>query len=100
MPGTEIEPSMSPSEAEGDTRTPATLAELWPYVIAARSLAIISQIFIVLGLILFCHYHFDNFTMGVGLATIHLMLPYTAIYNGHVHHTLPAALVIWALVSF
>jgi hypothetical protein len=99
--GSTITPSMSPSNAEdGVAPTPITSAELWPYVVAARSLAIASQIFIVLGLILFCHYHFENFTVGVGLATIHLMLPYTALYNGHVLHSLPAALVIWALVCF
>ncbi len=99
-PSTSDSPSMSQPATEGVPQAPAKLAELGPYVIAARSLAIISQIFIVLGLILFCHYHFDNFTVGVGLATIHLMLPYTALYNGHVLHSLPAALVIWALVSF
>jgi hypothetical protein len=93
-------PSLSDDIVPGEPQEPASLAEVFPYVMAARSLAIISQIFIVLGLILFCHYHFDNFTVGVGLATIHLMLPYTALYNGHVLHTLPAALVIWALVSF
>jgi len=92
-----IAPSMSPLKTEEDA---ARVPDLWPYVAAARSLAIASQIFIVLGLILFCHYHYDNFTVGVGLATIHLMLPYTALYNGHVLHSLPAALVIWALVSF
>lgn len=97
---TELTPSMSSSEIKGSAQAPAALSDLQPYVIAARSLAIVSQIFIVLGLILFCHYHFDNFTVGVGLATIHLMLPYTALYHGHVLHSLPAALVIWALVSF
>ena len=97
--GTGRMPSMS-SEVEGSEQAPPALSELQPYVIAARSLAIISQIFIVLGLILFCHYHYDNFTVGVGLATIHLMLPYTALYHGHVLHSLPAALVLWALVSF
>ena len=93
-------PSMSTRDNGDAMESPAKLAELWPYVVAARSLAIISQIFIVLGLILFCHYHFDNFTVGVGLATIHLLLPYTALYNGHVLHSLPAALVLWALVCF
>ena len=99
--GSTMEPSMaSPNMEDGSAQTPVASADLWPYVVAARSLAIISQIFIVLGLILFCHHHYDNFTVGVGLATIHLMLPYTALYNGHVLHSLPAALVIWALVSF
>ena len=70
------------------------------YVIAAKSLAIASQVLIVLGLVFFCYYHYGNFNVGIGISTIYLILPYTAIYTGHVLHTLPAALMIWALVSF
>lgn len=70
------------------------------YVIAAKSLAIASQVAIVFGLILFCFFNYKNFNVGVGTATIYLMLPYTAIYTGHVLHVLPAALMIWAMVSF
>ena len=68
------------------------------YTIAAKIVAITSQILIVLGLILFCHYHFGNFHMGVGIATIYMLLPYTVIFTGNVLHTVPAALLIWALV--
>ena len=70
------------------------------YVIAAKSLAIASQLLIVLGLILFCYHNYNSFLVGVGVATIYLMLPYTAMYTGHVLHALPAGLLIWALVSF
>jgi hypothetical protein len=70
------------------------------YVIAAKSLAIASQVLIVLGLILFSYYNYGNFNVSVGIATIYLMLPYTAIYTGHVLHTLPAALMVWSLVCF
>jgi hypothetical protein len=75
-------------------------AQLARYVIAAKSLAIASQVFIVLGLVLFCHYNYGSFNVGVGVATIYLMLPYTAIFTGHVLHSLPAALLVWAVVSF
>ncbi len=70
------------------------------YVIAAKSLAITSQLLIVLGLILFCHYHYGNFHVGVGIATIYMMLPYTVIFTGDVLHSIPAALLIWALVFY
>jgi hypothetical protein len=70
------------------------------YVIAAKSLAIASQVLIVLGLILFSYYNYGNFNVSVGIATIYLMLPYTAIYTGHVLHALPAALMVWSLVCF
>ena len=70
------------------------------YVVTAKSLAIASQVVIVLGLVLLGHYHFNNFSVGVGMAVIYLMLPYTALFTGHVLHVLPAALLVWALLSF
>jgi hypothetical protein len=82
---------------DADTQT---FTDMSRYIIAAKSLAIISQVLIVLGLILFCHYNYNNFNVGVGTATIYLMLPYTAIYTGYVLHVLPAALILWAMVSF
>ncbi len=70
------------------------------YVVAAKSLAITSQVLIVLGLVLIGYYHFNNFFSGLGMAAIYLMLPYTALFTGYVHHVLPAALIIWALLYF
>lgn len=75
-------------------------ANMSRYVIAAKSLAIASQCLIVLGLVLFSYLYYGNFNVGVGIAIIYLMSPYTAIYTGHVLHVLPAALMIWALVGF
>ena len=68
------------------------------YIIAAKSLAITSQVFIVLGLVFIGHDLFNNFKTGVAMSTIYLMLPYTAVYTGHVDHCLPAAFMVWALV--
>lgn len=70
------------------------------YIIAAKTLAITSQVLIVLSLILFCYYNYGNFNVGVGIAMIYMLLPYTAIFTGNVLHTLPAMLLLWALVSF
>jgi hypothetical protein len=70
------------------------------YVIAAKTLAITSQVLIVLGLILFCYYNYGNFNIGVGIAMIYMLLPYTAMYTGNILHSVPAMLLIWALVSF
>ena len=76
------------------------LTDMSRYIIAAKSLAIASQVLIVLGLVLFCYFNYDNFKVGVGISTIYLMLPYTSIYTGHVLHVLPAALILWAILSF
>ena len=74
--------------------------QLTRYVIAAKSLAITCQVLIVLGLVWFCRINFDSFNIGVGLATIYLMTPYTTLFTGQALHTLPAALMVWSLVCF
>lgn len=73
-------------------------SDQYRFVIASKSVAITSQVLIVLGLIMFCHYHFGSFHIGVGIATIYMLLPYTAIFTGNVLHTVPAAMMIWGLV--
>jgi hypothetical protein len=78
---------------------PDEVIQLSRYVAAAKYLAIASQLLIVLGLVFFCYFNYGNFSVGVGVATIYLMLPYTAIYTGHTLHALPAALMLAALVS-
>lgn len=70
------------------------------YQIASQSLAILGQSALVLGLVLIGFLHFSNFKVGIGMATIYLMLPYTSQYTGDVMHILPAALLVWAVVSF
>ena len=76
------------------------LANVNRYILAAKILAIVTQSLIVLGLIMFCYRNFDNLSVGVGAAAIYLMLPYTAMHTVNVMHTLPAALILWAAVSF
>ena len=75
-------------------------ANLERYILVLKILAIVSQSLIVLGLILFAVFNFNSFYIGVGIASVYLLLPYTAIYTGHVEHALPAALMLWALVCF
>ena len=70
------------------------------YILVLKIVAIISQSLIVTGLILFAVYNFNSFYMGVGIASVYLLLPYTAFYTGHVEHAMPAALMLWALVCF
>jgi hypothetical protein len=68
------------------------------YEVAAKSLAIVGQVAICLGLIVIGSRLFGNFFNGVGMATIYLLLPYTAQSTGDVLHILPAALMVWAVV--
>jgi hypothetical protein len=78
---------------------PATTA---PYgdVVTARVVAILSQLAIVLGLVLVGVRHFDNVRTGVAVATLYLLLPYTAMWTGSVRHALPGALAVWVIVFY
>ena len=83
---------------------PATQDELdlsvqgWTMV--ARILSILAQLAIVSGIILIGNRHFDNLRAGVGCATLYLILPYTAQMTGRVDHALPAALLLWAILTY
>lgn len=70
------------------------------YALVAKTMAISSHLAVVLGLVILGYWHFDNLKMGVGAATLYLMLPYTAQMTGHVDHVLPAALLLWAVVLY
>jgi hypothetical protein len=68
--------------------------------ITARIVAIISQLVIVIGIVLVSMRHFDNVKTGIAVATLYLLLPYTAMWTGCVTHALPGALLIWAVVLY
>ncbi len=67
---------------------------------ANKSVAILSHLAIVLGMVVIGYRHMDNITMGIGAATLYLMLPYTALMTGEVIHHLPAALLVSALMFY
>ncbi|MCP4885089.1 MAG: hypothetical protein P1U77_13720 [Rubripirellula sp.] len=66
----------------------------------AKSLAIAAQLALVVAIVLIGNRHFSNLRAGVGCATLYLMLPYTAQFTGRVDHALPAALLLWAVLSY
>lgn len=84
--------------------SPPTNAELTPsqaqLARVAKVLAILAHLAIVTGIVLIASRHFSNLRAGVGCATLYLMLPYTAQYTGRVDHALPAALLLWAVLSY
>ena len=69
-------------------------------VATARTMAIIAQLAIVVGMVLIGYRHFDNIRTGIAAATLYLLLPYTAQLTGRVGHVVPAALLIWAVVTY
>jgi hypothetical protein len=65
-----------------------------------RTLAILCHLAVVAGLVTIGWRHFQDLTAGMAAATFYLLLPYTAIYVGQVHHVWPMALVIWAVALY
>jgi hypothetical protein len=69
-------------------------------IATARTMAILSQVAIVVGMVLIGYRHFNNIRTGIAAATLYLLLPYTAQLTGRVDHALPAALLVWAVVTY
>ena len=68
--------------------------------VTGRTLAIVSQFLIVIGLVLAGQRHFGNVGTGIGMATLYLLFPPTALLVGRADHALPAACLLWAVVSY
>ncbi len=66
----------------------------------ARTMAILSHLAVVIGMVLIGYRHFDNIRAGIAAATLYLLLPYTAQFTGRVDHVLPAALLVWAVEAY
>ncbi|MEX0819396.1 MAG: hypothetical protein WD070_07375 [Pirellulaceae bacterium] len=70
------------------------------YIRIAKTMAIMSHLAIVVGIVAIGYQHFSSMKTGIGVATLYLMLPYTSIMTGEVDHVLPAALLVWAVLSY
>ncbi len=69
-------------------------------IATARSIAILSHLAVVIGMIVIGYRHFDNIKTGIAAAVLYLLIPYTAEMTGRVAHVLPAALLVWAVVTY
>jgi hypothetical protein len=66
----------------------------------ARSAAILAHLLILAALVLIGWQHFDSPQSGVGMATLYLLTPLTAISVEKVDHLLPAVFTLWAIYFF
>lgn len=89
-----------PSIATMPFVAPSDDRQIVAYAPAAKTMAILAHLAVVAGLVVIGYWHFENIKMGIGAATLYLMLPYTAQMTGHVDHVLPAALLMWAIVLY
>jgi hypothetical protein len=65
-----------------------------------RGLAMLCHLAIVAGLIFVGCRHFQDAPAGMAAATFYLMLPYTGLHIGQLHHVWPMALLVWALALY
>lgn len=81
---------------EGQLKAQGVDTEFW----VKRSLALVCHLAIVLGLIFVGYWHFQDLHAGMAAATFYLLLPYTAMHVGQLHHVWPIAMVIWAIAAY
>lgn len=96
-------PVMSTSRQLLQNRTTGAAADR-PFGIieetAARILAVLAHVAILLGLYWIGRNHFNDRTQGIGMATLYLLLPCTSYVVGEVNQALPCAFILWALVCY
>ncbi|MEW4527799.1 hypothetical protein [Maioricimonas sp. JC845] len=68
--------------------------------LAARVIAALAHLAVILGLVFLGRNLFGDMQLGLGMATLYLLLPCTAYDVGEVNYVLPAALTTWAIVAY
>lgn len=66
----------------------------------SKAFCITAQLLVIVGMGLIGFWHFRNAVMGIGAATLYLMLPYTSMLTGRIEHVLPAATLVWAILMY
>src|ERR1041385_8755897 len=79
-------------------KSPSTTRQ-WP-VWGVAMLAFAGTCLVVLGLFLIDWRHFQDVATGMAAATFYLLLPYTGISVGQLHHVLPMALFLGAVLMY
>jgi hypothetical protein len=83
-----------------DDTLPEDQSRLMVHTATARTMAILSHLAIVFGIMFIGYRHFGNLRMGIAAAALYLLLPCTAQMVGRVDHVLPAALLVWAIACY
>lgn len=97
-PVVQILPSIPTTEAEEQQL--ASSSEQQAYRTFAKVLITVAQWAVVAGIVAIGYTHFGSTRMGIAGGTLYLMLPYTAQMTGQLTHVLPAAFLVWAVLSY
>ncbi|MCS7270118.1 MAG: hypothetical protein NZ703_03440, partial [Gemmataceae bacterium] len=68
--------------------------------LCTRLLALACHAAVISGLFFIGWRHFQDTTSGVAMATLYLLLPYTAYHIDQLHHVWPSAFVVWAVAWY
>ncbi len=69
-------------------------------VAVARTVLMLAQLAVVLGMALIGYYHFESLQTGMAAAVLYLLLPYVGQMGGRIDHVAPAALLVWAMAAY
>lgn len=64
------------------------------------TLALACHFAVLVGVVLIGGQHFGDWTNAAAMATLYLLLPYTAMHIGQLHHVWSSAFLVWALYSY
>lgn len=79
---------------------PEQTAHWMIYAATARTMAALSHLAVIIGIVLIGVKHYENIRTGIASAVLYLLLPYTAQMTGRVDHVLPAALLVWTVLCY
>jgi hypothetical protein len=96
LDGTEL--SIPPAQLSEEDR--AFVTKIQAYTTVAKLVAVLSHLAILIGIIAIGYWHFNNVKMGIGAATLYLMLPYTSQMTGYVDHVLPTAMLVLGVLTY
>jgi hypothetical protein len=98
-----VEPHITPDEsgdADATEQTPDTEQPRLVPTRTIRTVAVLSNLALVLGIVFIGYRHFGNFQTGVAAASLYLLLPYTSQMTGRVDYVVPALLLVWAVAAY
>jgi len=103
---TEADPETEPTEAEPEPGAAmSVLFDVFHAMFgserqASTAIALVTHLLVMIGMLLVGRNLFGDAQLGLGMAMLYLLLPCTALGVSQVHHVLPSALTVWALVAY
>ncbi|MEM9367297.1 MAG: hypothetical protein AAGD07_14995 [Planctomycetota bacterium] len=98
LPALPTRPEATPSGLADDAAAPQETDSR--RVLIAKTIAILGQTAVLVGMLLIGSHHFANLRAGAGCVMLYLLSPYTAQMTGRVDHVVPAAMMVWAVLMY